>query len=151
MDFSSEWHKYNPNALKTLDRRRLRDANRKVAKSLVGTPNYIAPEVLLREGYTQLCDWWSVGVILYEMVVGQPPFNADTPEQTQHRVQHCFDANCRRIFKSRLEILSCMCNAWMWTIPSPHALFRLEARWCVSNYPLQLNVGYGVVQRTMPG
>lgn len=86
MDFSNEWHKHNPNALKTLDRRRLRDANRRIAKSLVGTPNYIAPEVLLREGYTQLCDWWSVGVILYEMVVGQPPFNADTPEETQMKV-----------------------------------------------------------------
>ncbi|KAF1621116.1 UNVERIFIED_CONTAM: Serine/threonine-protein kinase LATS2, partial [Eudyptes pachyrhynchus] len=45
-----------------------------LAHSLVGTPNYIAPEVLLRKGYTQLCDWWSVGVILFEMLVGQPPF-----------------------------------------------------------------------------
>lgn len=46
----------------------------------------IAPEVLLRSGYTQLCDWWSVGVILYEMLVGQPPFLANTAEETQYKV-----------------------------------------------------------------
>lgn len=86
MDFSNEWPKSGNGPLKTLDRRRIRDANRRIARSLVGTPNYIAPEVLLKEGYTQLCDWWSVGVILYEMVVGQPPFNANTPEETQMKV-----------------------------------------------------------------
>ncbi|KRY33700.1 Serine/threonine-protein kinase LATS1 [Trichinella spiralis] len=56
------------------------------AHSLVGTPNYIAPEVLLRTGHTQLCDWWSVGVILFEMVVGHPPFLANTSEETQAKV-----------------------------------------------------------------
>lgn len=37
-------------------------------------------------GYTQLCDWWSVGVILFEMLVGQPPFLASTPTETQIKV-----------------------------------------------------------------
>lgn len=69
-----------------LERRKKREHQRCLAHSLVGTPNYIAPEVLMRTGYTQLCDWWSVGVILYEMLVGQPPFLANTPLETQQKV-----------------------------------------------------------------
>ncbi|XP_011821054.1 PREDICTED: serine/threonine-protein kinase LATS1 [Mandrillus leucophaeus] len=90
MDFSNEWG--DPSScrcgdrLKPLERRAARQHQRCLAHSLVGTPNYIAPEVLLRTGYTQLCDWWSVGVILFEMLVGQPPFLAQTPLETQMKV-----------------------------------------------------------------
>ncbi|KAK5852688.1 hypothetical protein PBY51_006538 [Eleginops maclovinus] len=90
MDFSKEWEDPTncrcTDRLKPLERRKARQHQRCLAHSLVGTPNYIAPEVLLRTGYTQLCDWWSVGVILYEMVVGQPPFLANTPLETQLKV-----------------------------------------------------------------
>lgn len=73
--------------MKPLERRRKMEHQRCLAHSLVGTPNYIAPEVLQRTGYTQLCDWWSVGVILYEMLVGCPPFLANTPAETQYKVR----------------------------------------------------------------
>ena len=74
------------NGQKLLERRKKREHARCIAHSLVGTPNYIAPEVLEKKGYSQLCDWWSVGVILYEMLVGQPPFLADNPAHTQYKV-----------------------------------------------------------------
>ena len=46
----------------------------------VGTPDYLAPELLLGTGHGPEVDWWSLGVILYEFVCGAPPFTADTPE-----------------------------------------------------------------------
>lgn len=88
MDPAEDWsNECRCNQLKPLERRRRREHQRCLAHSLVGTPNYIAPEVLQRTGYTQLCDWWSVGVILYEMVVGSPPFLANTPAETQYKVK----------------------------------------------------------------
>lgn len=46
-----------------------------------GTPEYIAPEVILRQGYGKPVDWWAMGIILYEFLVGCVPFFGDTPEQ----------------------------------------------------------------------
>lgn len=48
--------------------------------SVVGTPDYLAPEILLGMGHGATADWWSVGIILYELLVGIPPFNAACPQ-----------------------------------------------------------------------
>ncbi|EQC30734.1 AGC/NDR protein kinase [Saprolegnia diclina VS20] len=68
------------------DRTRPYNRNREVAFSTVGTPDYIAPEVLLQQGYGKECDWWSMGVILYECLIGYPPFNADDPMCTCRKI-----------------------------------------------------------------
>ena len=50
-------------------------------KQVFGTPEYIAPEVILRQGYGKPVDWWSMGIILYEFLVGCVPFFGETPEE----------------------------------------------------------------------
>lgn len=50
-------------------------------KQVFGTPEYIAPEVILRQGYGKPVDWWSMGIVLYEFLVGCVPFFGETPEE----------------------------------------------------------------------
>uniref|UniRef100_A0A453JJZ2 non-specific serine/threonine protein kinase n=3 Tax=Triticinae TaxID=1648030 RepID=A0A453JJZ2_AEGTS len=49
-------------------------------QTAVGTPDYLAPEILLGMSHGPTADWWSVGVILFEILVGIPPFNAEHPQ-----------------------------------------------------------------------
>ncbi|KAF4756964.1 hypothetical protein FOZ63_008277, partial [Perkinsus olseni] len=47
--------------------------------TLCGTPEYIAPEVLLNKGHGKAVDWWTLGILTYEMIVGYPPFVDEDP------------------------------------------------------------------------
>ncbi|XP_062212200.1 probable serine/threonine protein kinase IREH1 isoform X2 [Phragmites australis] len=58
---------------------------RRQNRSAVGTPDYLAPEILLGTGHGTSADWWSVGVILFELIVGIPPFNAEHPQIIDRR------------------------------------------------------------------
>lgn len=48
---------------------------------ILGTPDYLAPELLLRMGHNCAVDWWALGVCFYEFVTGITPFNDETPQQ----------------------------------------------------------------------
>lgn len=58
-----------------------------LAFSNVGTPDYMAPEILLGEGHSAACDYWSLGVIAFEMLVGYPPFYAETQREIRAKVR----------------------------------------------------------------
>ena len=49
--------------------------------TLCGTPQYLAPEIVTSQGHGLAADWWSFGVLIYEMLTGAPPFDdVPTPE-----------------------------------------------------------------------
>ena len=102
-----------------------------MAYSTVGTPDYIAPEVFLQNGYSREADWWSVGCIAFEMLYGYPPFCSDTPMETYRKIMN---------FKETLEFPSDIAI-------SPEAKDLLQNLICDSS--VRLGSGENGVQRLM--
>ena len=50
------------------------------ARRILGTPDYLAPELLLHNPHSSAVDWWGLGICLYEFMVGVPPFSDETAE-----------------------------------------------------------------------
>ncbi|CAK0859421.1 unnamed protein product [Prorocentrum cordatum] len=88
--------------------------------TLVGTPDYMAPEVIGQTGHTKMVDWWMLGVLLYELLSGHAPFEADSTPQVYELVkrgidQAHFPAACRGTAQ---ELVRALCR------PQPEGRLR---------------------------
>ncbi|PGH13027.1 AGC/NDR/NDR protein kinase [Polytolypa hystricis UAMH7299] len=77
---------WGPGPNEDILRWRNRKEKRRLARSVVGTSQYMAPEVIRGEPYDGRCDWWSIGTILYECLYGFTPFAAETRHDTKVRI-----------------------------------------------------------------
>merc|ERR1711972_761360 len=51
-----------------------------------GTPDYFAPELIASKGHTDAVDWWTLGILTFELLSGHPPFESATPMQIYQKV-----------------------------------------------------------------
>lgn len=78
--------------------------------TLCGTPEYLAPEMLLNKGHGKPVDWWCFGILLYEMLAGIDPFSDDDPMLIYQKIlkgkvkfPRSFDKNAKSLVKHMLQ------------------------------------------------
>ena len=58
-------------------------------KTICGTPNYLAPEIISNLGHSYEADIWSLGVVMYTLLYGRPPFETSDVKKTYKRIKEC--------------------------------------------------------------
>ncbi|KAI9017809.1 kinase-like domain-containing protein [Gaertneriomyces semiglobifer] len=115
---------------------------RALAYSTVGTPDYIAPEVFSQRGYGRECDWWSLGAIMFECLVGYPPFCSESPHDTYRKIiawhEHLYIPDDVHLSREAEDLIrSLLCDA-------PHRLTAPQ----IKSHPFFRTVDWGSLRRT---
>lgn len=100
------------------------DGERK--KTICGTPNYIAPEILNKKGHSYEVDIWSVGCVMYTLLAGKPPFETKTLKETYGRIRKCEYKLPTAIRSSAADMIVAMLQPVPEKRPTVDTLFKFE-------------------------
>ncbi|XP_055543960.1 serine/threonine-protein kinase polo [Wyeomyia smithii] len=108
-------------------------------KTLCGTPNYIAPEILNKKGHSYEVDIWSIGCVMYTLLVGQPPFETKSLKDTYTKIRKCDYRLPATLRSSAAEMICSMLQSDPIKRPSVTQLFDFEFISC-SHIPASLPI-----------
>lgn len=95
-------------------------------KTLCGTPNYIAPEILNKKGHSYEVDIWSIGCVMYTLLVGQPPFETKSLKDTYSKIRKCDYRLPSNLRKNAAEMIIAMLQSSPEKRPTVDQLFTFD-------------------------